>query len=368
MFYVPNIPFALYHALKAKNLVFYTAVNPTIENSGIGTESKFKTMQLIPEKYLPITIFHKANSDCTETINKINQSNISYPLIAKPDVGFRGLLVKKIASENELKNYLEKYPIDILIQEFLTEQNECGIFYLRFPDNQSGKITSITLKEFLHVVGDGKHTLKELVILDKRAKNYLEIVKMNAHVSFNAIIKNGERVQLSDIGNHSKGTQFINGNHLINKKIETILDSISHQIDGWYYGRLDIKYNSLRELYEGNFMIVEINGILAEPGNIYDANKINYFKNLNPKDLMSIEGYKTIDVKVRGIDRALQIQFFQITQEVDMLYKNKQDEFVELVSQRYQQIRLFLLVTLALAMSFILFKLYKILKIDLKDL
>ena len=83
---------------------------------------------------------------------------------------------------------------------------------------------------------------------------------------------------------------------------------------------------------------------------------------------MSIEGYKTIDVKVRGIDHALQNQFFQVTQEVDILYKNKQDEFVELVSQRYQQIRLFLLVTLALAMSLILFKLYKILKIDSKDL
>ena len=83
---------------------------------------------------------------------------------------------------------------------------------------------------------------------------------------------------------------------------------------------------------------------------------------------MSIEGYKTIDVKVRGIDRDLQIQFFRIIQEVDMLYKNKQDDFVELVSQRYQQIRLFLLVTLALAMSFILFKLYKISRIDLKDL
>lgn len=100
----------------------------------------------------------------------------------------------------------------------------------------------------------------------------------------------------------------------------------------------------------------------------HESLKINYLKNLNPKDLMSIEGYKTIDVKVRGIDRDLQIQFFRITQEVDMLYKNKQDDFVELVSQRYQQIRLFLLVTLALAMSFILFKLYKISRIDLKDL
>lgn len=280
MFYVPNIPFALYHALKAKNLVFYTAVNPTIENSGIGTESKFKTMQLIPEKYLPITIFHKANSDCTETINKIKQSSISYPLIAKPDVGFRGLLVKKITSKNELRNYLEKYPIDILIQEFLTEQNECGIFYLRFPDNQSGKITSITLKEFLHVVGDGKHTLKELIVLDNRAKNYLEIIKNNAHISFNTIFKNGERVQLSDIGNHSKGTQFINGNHLISKKLEETITLLNKQVNGWFYGRIDIKYNSFEELENGKFKILELNGILAEPTHIYDATKTSYLQAL----------------------------------------------------------------------------------------
>jgi len=95
MFYIPNIPFAFYHALKAKNLVFYTAVNPMIENSGIGTESKYKTMQLIPSEYLPITVFHKANSSISETLNKITKQNITYPLIAKPDIGFRGLLVKK---------------------------------------------------------------------------------------------------------------------------------------------------------------------------------------------------------------------------------------------------------------------------------
>ena len=127
------------------------------------------------------------------------------------------------------------------------------------------------------------------------------------------------------------------------------------------------KINSAYEECISSIIPIDCNRIK----NIQEANeslKIDYFKNLNPKDLMSIEGYKTIDGKVRGIDRALQIQFFQITQEVDILYKNKQDEFVELVSQRYQQIRLFLLVTLALAMSLILFKLYKILKIDSKDL
>jgi len=100
----------------------------------------------------------------------------------------------------------------------------------------------------------------------------------------------------------------------------------------------------------------------------HESLKIAYFRNLNSEELMSAEGYKIIDAKVRGIDRDLQNQFFQVTQEVDILYENTKDEFMELVSQRYQQIRFFLLVTLALAMSFILLKLYRILKIDSKDL
>ena len=280
MFYIPNIPFAFYHAIKAKNLVFYTAVNPTIENSGIGTESKYETMQLIPEKYSPITIFHKADSDVNTTIDKVKKQQISYPLIAKPDIGFRGLLVQKIATENELMNYLKKYPIDILIQEFLTEKKECGIFYLRYPDNQSGKITSITLKDFLHIVGDGIHTLEELIKADKRAKNYIEIIKENIDFPLDKIIEKGEKIQLSDIGNHCKGTQFINGNHLISKKLEETITTLNKQIDGWFYGRIDIKYNDFEDLEKGNFKILELNGILAEPTHIYDASKTNYLQAL----------------------------------------------------------------------------------------
>ncbi len=292
MFYIPNIPFAFYHAIKAKNLVFYTAVNPAIENSGIGTESKYKTMQLIPKEYLPVTLLHEANSDISESIKKIKTLNISYPLIAKPDIGFRGLLVKKIASESELKNYLKKYPIDILIQEFLTEKKECGIFYLRFPDSQNGKITSITLKNFLHIIGDGKHTLEELVLSDERAKNYVEIIKNNATIPLNTIIKKDEKVQLSDIGNHSKGTQFINGNYLISSKLEETITILNKQIDGWFYGRIDIKYNTFEDLENGKFKILELNGILAEPTHIYDASKTNYLKALKEMRVHWKELYK----------------------------------------------------------------------------
>ena len=38
MFYIPNIPFALFHGIKIRSLVFYTGVNPGIRDSGIGSE------------------------------------------------------------------------------------------------------------------------------------------------------------------------------------------------------------------------------------------------------------------------------------------------------------------------------------------
>lgn len=277
MFYIPNIPFALYHAIKAKNLVFYTAVNPSIDNSGIGTESKYKTLQLLPDKYLPKTVFHKATTSVSDTIFKVKKIDIKYPLIVKPDIGFRGLLVKKINSESSLKEYLEKYPINILIQEFLTEKNECGVFYFRYPNQKTGQITSITLKEFLHVIGDGKQTVKQLILNNNRAKLYFEIIKNNSTLSLNTVLKKGEKIKLSDIGNHSKGTQFINGNHLINKKLEATFNKLNKKVDGWFYGRLDLKYNTFEDLEKGNFKILELNGILAEPTHIYDANKTNYF-------------------------------------------------------------------------------------------
>ncbi|NVK51649.1 MAG: D-alanine--D-alanine ligase [Flavobacteriaceae bacterium] len=277
MFYIPNIPFALYHAIKAKNLVFYTAVNPSIANSGIGTESKYKTLQLVPKRYLPKTIFHKANSSIESTLLKIAQLAISYPIIAKPDVGFRGLLVQKISNKDALIAYLKKYPVDIIIQEFLSEKNECGVFYFRYPTQKTGRITSITLKEFLHVIGDGKNTIEQLVLKNNRTRIYFEIIKKNCSTDLQTIPRKGEKIKLSDVGNHSKGTQFINGSHLISKKLETTFNTLNREIEGWFYGRLDVKYNTFEDLENGNFKILELNGILAEPTHIYDTNNITYF-------------------------------------------------------------------------------------------
>lgn len=81
----------------------------------------------------------------------------------------------------------------------------------------------------------------------------------------------GEHVLLEPIGNHSRGTKFVNGNHLINEPLERVFDTINHHSTGIFYGRYDIKCSSLEALYRGeDVKVMEINGAAAEPGHIYD--------------------------------------------------------------------------------------------------
>ncbi len=257
--------------MKAKNLIFFLATNPVIRYSGSGTESKYKTVLLIPEKYRPKTVFIKADEDFNYVKSSIKKAEIAFPLIAKPDIGFRGFLVQKINDSDALKKYLQKNDIDILVQEYVDYTNECGILYARIPGEEKGRITSVTLKKFLTITGDGTSNLSDLILQDQRARVYYDYLKTIHKDHMDTIPKKGIEKVISVIGNHAKGTQFINGNHLIDDELVTTIDTFSKQIDGWFYGRLDIKYDTFEKVKKGeNFKVLEINGIIAEPTHIYD--------------------------------------------------------------------------------------------------
>ena len=277
MFYLPLIPYYLFKVLKAGHPVYYLAANPGIKYSGNGTESKFKTLQLIPEKYKPKSILANTNTDFNSLLNLVKEAGIDFPLIAKPDIGFRGYLVKVITDEQSLKRYLNINKIDIILQEFITLPNECGIFYYRFPDADTGHVTSITLKEFSSVTGNGVDTLSQLILNDKRTWLYYDLFKEIHLEKLEEIPVKGEKIRLSSIGNHSKGTRFIDGSHLIDKELQDTFDKLAQNIKGFYYGRFDLKYESWEKLKNGEgFKILELNGIIAEPTHIYDPQKNTY--------------------------------------------------------------------------------------------
>jgi hypothetical protein len=319
MFYVPNLPYVFYLALKARSLTFYTAANPSIKSSGNGTESKFETIQHIPKKYRPKTILVPPNESIDIVLKKIEFEKIKFPLIAKPDIGFRGLLVQKIKTESELEQYLNKYPLNTIIQEFISYKNECGIFYYRLPNQEKGHITSITLKKFLTLIGDGKSTLSELILNDERALIYYDVFKKIHLEEFNLIPKKNKEILLSSIGNHSKGTQFKNGNGLKSDELTTIIQDIEKQIDGWFYGRLDIKYDTFDKLVsDKKFKILEINGIISEPTHVFDATTYSYLDAIKAirKHWGILYEVSTTNHKLNNIQYMKPLKFIQEAREL----------------------------------------------------
>ncbi len=277
-FYWPMFFYGPLLAIRARHACFFTAANPAIKTGGLGVESKFETIQQVPQAFRPSTVLIQAGTSFEKVAKAIKEAGIGFPLIAKPDVGFRGLLVKKVQDEAELHRYLEKYDINFLLQEYIDYPLEVGVLYYRMPGRTKGDISSVTLKEFLHVCGDGQSTVLDLVHQSPRALLQLERIESNYAELLDTIPREGEKVRLGAVGNHCKGTRFINGNHLIDDQLIRTFDMITAQIPGFYYGRFDIRCAGIEALKEGrDFKVLEINGVCSEPTHIYDPEHISYF-------------------------------------------------------------------------------------------
>jgi hypothetical protein len=265
----PVFMYWLWLSLRARSLFFFSASNPTIVLGGMLGESKNDVLKLIPDPYKPKTILVKAPATKEQIMALIKDHRFSFPVIFKPDLGERGFMVKKITSETQVELYLNSYSKNFLIQEFLDLPVELGVFYTRMPDQPEGYVSSVVIKDMLTVTGDGKSSLKDLILDKPRAKLQWEKLK-GAHADqLNRILPVGEKFELNAIGNHSLGTTFLNGEYLINEKLSKTFDSISKQIDGFYFGRYDLRCASMEELYEGKIKIMELNGCGAEPTHIY---------------------------------------------------------------------------------------------------
>jgi hypothetical protein len=264
--YLPVLPIWLWNALRTRSFTYFTAVNPGLKSGGFYGESKKDILDLIPNEYKPATLMiHLKNPLFAQ------MQHLDFPLIAKPDIGERGNGVAKIHNLIELELYHRNATEDYILQEYVDFKLELAILYSRMPGEDKGKITSVTQKEFLSVTGNGIETLATLVNSSDRARFQVEKLQEKYANIWHSILPNGQKIELESIGNHCRGTRFINANYLINKELEQVFDNIADQILGFDYGRYDLRVRSLEDLYQGkNIRIVELNGVNADPAHIYD--------------------------------------------------------------------------------------------------
>ena len=256
----------------------FTAANPAIPASGFFGESKKEIFALIDEKYLPTTRFIPAGTTYERVMEYLDESGISAPFILKPNVGERGDQVLKITSADELRQYVGKgLAEDCIAQEYIESLLEFGVMYARRPSEARGRVTSVTQKEFLHVRGDGYATVSELLEKNLRARMAREALEARMGDTLKKVLPRGSYECVQPIGNHCLGTAFLDANRLIDERLNDVFNEIANAIPGFYYGRFDLRVNSLADLYAGKVKILELNGISSEAGHIYDP-KYNLFK------------------------------------------------------------------------------------------
>lgn len=276
--YIPIYFLWVFYAIKTKSIFFFNACNPTIKNGGFFMESKKAIYNLIPQQYYPKTELIIEGTSLEEILKTIGDSSIKYPFIAKPDIGLRGSAVKKIHNLEELKSYTSKANFDYLVQDLIPFENEVGIFYVRYPNEKTGRITGIVSKEFLIITGDGVSTTEELIKQNPRYELQLKVLKQEYGKTLLDVLPKGEKRNLVPYGNHARGAKFIDGSNWITSKLTETINEICSKIPGFYFGRLDVMYDNWEELERGkNFSVVELNGAASEPTHIYDPKHSLFF-------------------------------------------------------------------------------------------
>lgn len=276
VFYPPLVAYVLLLALRHRSLSLFTAVNPAIPAGGFVGESKSSILAglagspehvartcLLPSERRPAERIRAA-------LEFMAAEGLSWPVVLKPDAGQRGSGVAVVRGEDQLRAYLEAIRVDAVLQEHCPGE-EYGVFYVRHPDEQRGRVFAITIKEFPFVVGDGVSTLEQLILRDPRA-----VCMARLHLDRHAarlfdVVPEGRRVRLVEVGNHAQGAVFRDGTALRTDAMEEAFDRVSRSFEGFYFGRYDVMVPSLEHLRAGrDFKIIELNGGTSEATGIYD--------------------------------------------------------------------------------------------------
>jgi hypothetical protein len=283
-FYPPVMAYVAWLMLRHRSLLLPTVANPSFPSGGWVGESKAEILSLAVKHasqwtapFIRIERAAKADGDAgaerDAALAALANAGLELPVVAKPDLGCRGVGVKLIRTPQDLHAYIDGFPQEaaFLLQRLVPHEGEAGIFYVRRPGEASGRIVSITLKYFPHVIGNGRQTLRALIEADPRAGKLAHLYLKRHASRLDTVPAAGEAVRLAFAGSHSRGAIFRNGTHLVTPQMEARFDAIARALPEFHFGRFDIRFERFEDVQKGGgFTIVEANGAGAESTHIWD--------------------------------------------------------------------------------------------------
>jgi len=188
--------------------------------------------------------------------------------------------VQLLHDREELRRYLAKYPPEtrLILQEAVPFEGEAGVLYVRMPGEATGRVMSLTLRYWPHVIGDGVSTVRELIEREPRmaykARFYRGDNPQHRGLSAELLERvpaDREMVRLSFIGSIRTGGLYRDARASITPAMSERFDAIARSMPEFWFGRFDIRFRSLDELQHGEaFKVIEVNGAGAEAIHMWD--------------------------------------------------------------------------------------------------
>jgi hypothetical protein len=281
LFYPPILLQWLWLGLRHGDLSLLTAANPALTAGGLSGEAKTETLDQVSgaarDLVAPYAVINTAATigpaDLAAAEAAMGAAAISYPIVAKPNYGCNGTGVRLIEDAAALSRYLGDFPraTAVVLQTFVPWEGEAGVFYIREPGAVRGRISSITLKFPMHVTGDGRSTLRQLILADRRAAKLADEYFDRFRDRLDTVLPAGTHHRLVFVGNHCKGSIFRDATAEATPDLLARVEAILGSMPEFHFGRLDVRYESLAALRRGEgFRIIEINGVGSEATHVWD--------------------------------------------------------------------------------------------------
>jgi pimeloyl-ACP methyl ester carboxylesterase/membrane protein DedA with SNARE-associated domain len=277
LFYPPVALYVLWLGIKHRHLALFTAVNPGMSSgSGFTGESKVDILDKLRGAGEAVAAWTALEADASVAEKEerlrafMEREGLEFPVVLKPDIGERGSGVAIVRDWESARAYLKKCPDTVIAQRYVSG-NEYGVFYVRYPWEEKGRIFGITDKRFTAVTGDGKTPLEELILADDRAVCMRAFFEQKHSDHLSDVVPAGERYVLAELGTHCRGALFLDGSDLASEPLRAWMQQVSDAFEGFYFGRYDVRAPSEEDLRAGrDLAVIELNGVSSEATWIYD--------------------------------------------------------------------------------------------------
>ncbi len=274
---VPMVAQWLWLGLRHGSVTLPSCANPHITAGGLVGDTKSEYFHCMGPLALAsvatyVAIKAQGPASLPAALLAMREAGLDFPVVAKPDLGWCGFGVRRIDDADALRDYLAHFPLDaaLMLQRYLPESGEAGLFYMRHPDQREGRLLGILLRHYPQVTGDGTSTIAQLVAADLRLQRTMHSAEHECSYAPDQVPAAGAIVRLSLIASTRVGGRYEDGSGHATAELTAAVDTIARDMPQFHVGRFDVRYLSLDHLRRGQFTIMEVNGAGSEAVHAWD--------------------------------------------------------------------------------------------------